>query len=71
VIGTPHPKWGEQVTAIVVAKGGTALDSAALADFAGHRLAAFKRPRRFEFVRALPRNAANKVQTNVLRQQFS
>jgi len=71
VIGTPHPKWGEQVTAVVVAKAGVHVDPAALSDFAGTRLSGFKKPRRVEFVAALPRNAANKVQTSVLRQLFS
>jgi acyl-CoA synthetase (AMP-forming)/AMP-acid ligase II len=70
VIGTPHPKWGEEVTAVVVARDGIR-DSGALADFARARLAAFKRPRRWEFVEALPRNAANKVQTHVLRERFA
>ncbi|HYR97268.1 MAG TPA: AMP-binding protein [Candidatus Binatus sp.] len=70
VIGTPHPKWGEQVTAVVVPRPGAALDRERLSAFAGERLAGFKKPRRIEFVAALPRNAANKVQTSVLRQQF-
>jgi fatty-acyl-CoA synthase len=70
VIGTPHPKWGEQVTAVVVPRAGAALDRERLSAFAGQRLAGFKKPRRIEFVAALPRNAANKVQTSVLRQQF-
>jgi acyl-CoA synthetase (AMP-forming)/AMP-acid ligase II len=70
VIGTPHPRWGEQVTAVVVPRAGAALDRERLAAFAGERLAGFKKPRRIEFVAALPRNAANKVQTSVLRQQF-
>ena len=71
VIGTPHPKWGEQVTAIVVTRDGAALDRETLTAFAGTRLSTFKKPRRIEFVAALPRNAANKVQTNLLKQQFS
>jgi acyl-CoA synthetase (AMP-forming)/AMP-acid ligase II len=70
VIGTPHSKWGEQVTAVVVRKPGFAVDGAALGAFVGTRLAGFKRPRRFEFLPALPRNAANKVQTSVLKEQF-
>jgi acyl-CoA synthetase (AMP-forming)/AMP-acid ligase II len=70
VIGTPHPRWGEQVTAIVVCRDGASLDGTALGDFAGTRLAGFKKPRRIEFVATLPRNAYNKVQTHVLRQQF-
>ncbi len=70
VIGTPHPRWGEQVTAIVVVAPGKTLDGAALSDYAGSRLAGFKKPRRVEFVDVLPRNAANKVQTGVLKERF-
>jgi acyl-CoA synthetase (AMP-forming)/AMP-acid ligase II len=67
VLGTPHPKWGEQVTAVVVRRDGAALAAAELIDFARRRLAGFKLPRRVEFVAALPRNAANKVQVERLR----
>jgi acyl-CoA synthetase (AMP-forming)/AMP-acid ligase II len=70
VIGTPHPRWGEQVTAVVVRRDGAALDPGVLGAFAGERLAGFKRPRRIEFVAALPRNAYNKVQTHLLRAQL-
>jgi acyl-CoA synthetase (AMP-forming)/AMP-acid ligase II len=71
VIGTPHPKWGEQVTAIIVARAGSRLDGDAIAAFAAARLAGFKKPRRVEFVDALPRNAAKKVMTSVLRERFA
>jgi acyl-CoA synthetase (AMP-forming)/AMP-acid ligase II len=70
VIGTPHPRWGEQVTAVVVRRDGSAVDGDALGAFAGSRLAGFKRPRRIEFVPALPRNAYNKVQTHLLRERL-
>lgn len=69
VIGTPHPRWGEQVTAIVVRRS-AALDAEAVITFAGERLSPFKRPRRIEFVDSLPRNSANKVETARLKQQF-
>ncbi|HVM96687.1 MAG TPA: AMP-binding protein, partial [Candidatus Acidoferrales bacterium] len=71
VIGTPHPKWGEQVTAIVVTRNGASPPPDTLIEFAGQRLAGFKKPRRIEFVARLPRNAANKVQTSVLKERFS
>jgi len=71
VIGTPHAKWGEQVTAIVVRRPGAPLDAEELIALAGRHLAHFKKPRRIEFVTSLPRNAANKVLTNLLKQQFS
>jgi acyl-CoA synthetase (AMP-forming)/AMP-acid ligase II len=70
VIGTPHPRWGEQVTAVVVRRDGAAVDGDALAAFARARLAGFKTPRRIEFVASLPRNAYNKVQTHLLKQEF-
>jgi acyl-CoA synthetase (AMP-forming)/AMP-acid ligase II len=71
VIGTPHARWGEQVTAVVVKRIGAALDADELMRFAGGRLAGFKKPRRIEFVATLPRNAYNKVQTHVLKAQFA
>jgi malonyl-CoA/methylmalonyl-CoA synthetase len=67
VIGTAHPRWGEQVTAVVVRRPGARVDGETLAAFAGTRLAGFKKPRRIEFVDALPRNAYNKVQSHVLK----
>jgi fatty-acyl-CoA synthase len=70
VIGTPHPKWGEQVTAVIVSRAGARRDGDALVAFAATRLTGFKKPRRVEFVDALPRNAANKVMTGVLRERF-
>jgi acyl-CoA synthetase (AMP-forming)/AMP-acid ligase II len=70
VIGTPHPKWGEQVTAVIVARSGASLDAEAIRRYTDGRLAGFKRPRRVEFVDVLPRNAANKVQTKLLREQL-
>jgi fatty-acyl-CoA synthase len=71
VIGTPHPKWGEQVTAVVVAKNGAPLDAEAIRRYTDGRLAGFKRPRRVEFVDVLPRNAANKVQTKLLKERLA
>jgi acyl-CoA synthetase (AMP-forming)/AMP-acid ligase II len=70
VIGTPHPRFGEQVTAVVVRRDGAVLDADALAAFASTHLAGFKKPRRVEFVASLPRNAYNKVQTHVLKKEF-
>ncbi len=70
VIGTPHPKWGEQVTAVVVRRSGAKVDAQELIDFAGKHLAAFKKPRRVEFVSQLPRTATNKVDLAALKNLF-
>jgi acyl-CoA synthetase (AMP-forming)/AMP-acid ligase II len=58
VIGVPDREWGELVCAVVVARPGTAPTLAALQAHAEGRIAAFKKPRRLEFVEALPRTAA-------------
>ncbi len=71
VIGTPHPKWGEQVTAVVVRRPGARVTDQDLLSFAATRLAGFKKPRRIEFVERLPRNATNKVDLGALRARFA
>jgi malonyl-CoA/methylmalonyl-CoA synthetase len=60
VVGTPSDEWGELVTAFVVSSAAHPAADPLLA-FAADRLAPFKRPRRVEFVDALPRNALGKV----------
>ncbi len=61
VFAVPDDKWGEAVAAHVVLKPGHALDSGALDAFCAERLGGFKRPRRVEFVEALPKNPNGKV----------
>lgn len=70
VIGLPHPKWGECVTAVVVLRPGGDVTLEALRDFAGSQLARFKLPLRLEIVPELPRNPAGKVLKYQLRESF-
>jgi malonyl-CoA/methylmalonyl-CoA synthetase len=60
VIGLPSAEWGESVTAFVVGSDGRP-DIDALVVLAGQELSAYKRPREFRVVDALPRNAMGKV----------
>jgi len=60
VVGTPSDEWGEVVTAFVVSRAERPA-AEPLLEFAAERLAGFKRPRRVQFVDALPRNALGKV----------
>jgi fatty-acyl-CoA synthase len=70
VIGLPDERWGEAVTAIVVAKADPpTLDD--LRDFAGRSLARYKLPTRLQVVDVLPRNPAGKVWKFELRERFS
>lgn len=71
VLGTPHEKWGEAVTAVVALKAGTTLTLDELREFARGKLAAFKLPIRLEFVDALPRTQSGKVVKYQLREALS
>lgn len=63
VVGLPDEKWGERVHAVVVLHEGTAAGERDLVEWSRERLAGYKRPRSFSFVREdeLPRNATGKV----------
>jgi malonyl-CoA/methylmalonyl-CoA synthetase len=65
VIGRPSERWGEQVTAIVVAA--RPLDAEQLRAHAAARLAPYKVPKAIEFAAELPRNALGKLLRNELR----
>ncbi len=72
VIGVPHPDFGEAVTAVVVARGGSAAPSETeVIAWLRSRLANFKVPKRVFIVKELPRNTMGKVQKNVLRDRYS
>jgi acyl-CoA synthetase (AMP-forming)/AMP-acid ligase II len=64
VIGVPDDRWGEGVKAVLVTTAG--LDVAAIDAWCLERLAAYKRPRWYEQVGALPKNGA-KVDKVALR----
>ncbi len=68
VIGVPHPDFGEGVVAVVVAEGPPDLDL--LAQAAAQQLADYKRPKAYEVVDALPRNAMGKIQKAELRERL-
>jgi len=67
VVGQPDPEWGEVVVAFVVARPGQRLDSATLDAWCLERIARFKRPKRYLFVEALPKNNYGKVLKTELR----
>ncbi|WP_257556018.1 fatty acyl-CoA synthetase [Sphingobium sp. CFD-2] len=71
VLGLPDPYWVEAVVAVVVRKRGAEVDDAMLDAYCRERLAAYKRPKRFFFLDALPKNASGKVLKRELREQLS
>ena len=66
VLGEPDAQWGEVGRAFVQLGHGGRPDCAELADFCRQRLAAYKVPRRFEFVDEFPRTSAGKIQKHLL-----
>lgn len=66
VIGLPHKDFGEAVTAVVVLKNKTLVESDILKSLE-MRLAKYKQPKRIIFADDLPRNTMGKVQKNILR----
>jgi len=67
VVGAPDPEWGEVVVAFVVPASGTAPEARALDAFCLSHIARFKRPKRYVFVPALPKNHYGKVLKTALR----
>ncbi|WP_396272930.1 long-chain-fatty-acid--CoA ligase [Hyphomonas sp.] len=69
VIGVPDPKWGESLLACIILKPGNTLRPDELEVFLRGRLAGYKIPRRYEFVKSFPRNATGKVLKRVMRSE--
>ncbi len=69
VVGVPHRDFGEAVVAVVVARPGSAVDSAGVIAALKSQIANFKVPKQVFVVDELPRNTMGKVQKNLLREQ--
>ncbi|GAA4513511.1 AMP-binding protein [Brevibacterium yomogidense] len=67
VVGSPDPKWGERVTAVVVPRADSSPSADSIADFCEQRLDRFKRPRRVDFVTELPVNRNGKIDRKQVR----
>jgi long-chain acyl-CoA synthetase len=67
VVGAPDPEWGEVVVAFVVPGAGPAPTETALDAHCLAHIARFKRPKRYVFVDALPKNHYGKVLKTELR----
>ena len=70
VIGLPDPVWVEAVTAVVVRRAGATAADDDLHLFCRTELAGYKRPKRFVFIDALPKNASGKVLKRELRERL-
>ena len=61
VVGTPHERWGQQVTAIVALRAGERPSKEALHSAASEHIAAYKLPKTFVFVEKVLRSPSGKV----------
>jgi len=70
VIGVPNEDWGETVHAVLVPDKDADLTEEDLSGFLAGRLAKFKRPHKYHFVKELPHTPSGKVMKFKLRQDF-
>ncbi len=70
VIGTPDPKWGEVVTALVVLKPGAQAQARELMSFVSERKGSVVAPKKIEFTDHLPLTAIGKVDKKTIRSKY-
>jgi len=69
IIASPDERRGETVKAVVVLKQGQRASEQELIEWARTRMAAYKAPRRIEFIAALPRTPSGKIQWRALQER--
>jgi acyl-CoA synthetase (AMP-forming)/AMP-acid ligase II len=73
IIGLPHEKWGEQVTAVVVPRKSVKVNEETIIDYCKDKMAGYKRPKKVIFIKdeEMPRTATGKILHRVLREKFN
>jgi fatty-acyl-CoA synthase len=70
VVGVPDDKWGEAVTAVIVARAGATPDAEELIDLVKQRKGPAHAPKHVKFVSELPMTGGGKVDKKVLKAGF-
>lgn len=72
VIGVPHEKWGEAVTAVVVLHEGQEATAEEIINYCRGKIAGYKIPKNVIFIKdeEMPRSAAGKILHRVLRERY-
>jgi acyl-CoA synthetase (AMP-forming)/AMP-acid ligase II len=71
IVGLPHERWTEAITAIVVPRPGAALSAEEVLASVRSHLDGYKVPKAVVVVPELPRTSTGKIQKNVLREQYA
>ncbi len=69
IIASPDERRGETVKAVVVLKPGARAAAGEILEWAHAQMAAYKAPRKLEFVEALPRSGSGKIQWRELQEK--
>jgi fatty-acyl-CoA synthase len=71
VVGVPHPKYGEEVCAVIRLREGVTADADEIVAFCREQIAHYKVPRHVRFVDSFPMTVTSKVQKALIRQQIA
>ncbi|GAB2965444.1 long-chain-fatty-acid--CoA ligase [Amycolatopsis acidiphila] len=71
VVGLPHERWTEAITAVVVPKPGRRIDPEALLAGLRSRIDRYKVPKAVIVAGELPRTSTGKIRKNVVRESFA
>ena len=71
VVGLPHQRWTEAITAFIVPKPGETIDADELIAALKARLDGFKVPKAVILVGQLPKTSTGKIQKNVVRSEHA
>jgi long-chain acyl-CoA synthetase len=71
VVGLPHERWSEAITAFVVPRPGQTIDPAGLIAALKARIDGFKVPKAVILVDQLPKTSTGKIQKNVVRSDYA
>jgi acyl-CoA synthetase (AMP-forming)/AMP-acid ligase II len=70
VVGLPHERWGEAVTAVVTLRPGESIDAEEVLRKVRGKLSPFKCPKAILVVEAMPKTATGKIQKAQVRKNF-
>jgi acyl-CoA synthetase (AMP-forming)/AMP-acid ligase II len=72
VIGVPHEKWGEQVTAVVVLHQGQTATAEEISSYCKGKIAGYKVPKNVIFIQdeEMPKSGTGKILHRILREKY-